>query len=544
MRYSSGLAQDVAEPPHKEIVEPVNLAHRPENSHKNCFGCGSAFHSDDPMAFGYNPTLPAMTKANIKSIKIARDNRVQEIVDKLGEDKKAYLNSIEGSRNALTSTNSALIKKEEKLKKRAKLVKMFCELCRTSLNTKETWLRPPAATKKEILDKIPPGSTIVHVFDALDFPVSADLSLLDWAEKNMCKVIWVLNKCDLFVPDKERTQGAVVKFARRELLRLSNGRIRPEDIYCVNSHWDWFLENVYEALGKDNYIVGYANVGKSTFALHLASIYRTKSSMPRSHQPWGRGSWFNPFITQHRTTFELVGNKSLTDMPSFPEFDDTNSNLEKAIAEFGSGSKAFTEYPPKVLGTYGLLRPQGMRSLTAGSRLFRSPGRYNANHVTTKRPHNVVSIGGLVALRQNTEAKMLVWGVIPDSDYRVRALSNLEKINSINASMEKVHYRWSVVRPELAATELKVIDKFRVGNEGASIVIRGVGLAHVQFHGRVPDEGIEVEVLGYPNVKVQRRGNFLWHVVPLSKLHMSKEKFDDLLRLEESRLKTEQSNNA
>jgi hypothetical protein len=454
----------------------VKPSHFMENIAQRCYGCATPFQVQDRDAPGYNPFVRIKEKP--ESIKIERDNQVSALYEGLDKDKREYLEKEAGSE--LTgggSPNSAVIKTQQKTAKKNKLSTIYCEWCRNSVNGKNTYLHPPMDSRKAILKSIPDDATIVHVFDAMDFPTSVDLELA--TSRRTGRVLWVMNRADRIVPDKERAQSRLLHYVRDELDRLA--KIPRENVFAISSNYDWFVDQLYRNLSDDNYLVGYTNVGKSTLALYMAHKYRATQY---GRKYWGMGSWANPWITQLPTSYELKGGRFLTDLPSYPE----------------PGN-----------GTYSVLKPKLIRKLTDGERVFRTPGLYNSQRVVSVNPRQVISIGGVVAL-QRDQLHLIAWSIYPDSNYKTRVLGGLDKVVDMNKSILSTQERWSMVNPEHASDQLEQVMEFRFKGEGASLAIRGIGVVHLHVSGKIPDDGILLKVYALPNVKVMRRTDVMPYI--------------------------------
>jgi ribosome biogenesis GTPase YqeH len=110
-----------------------------------------------------------------------------------------------------------------------------------------------------ILDK---QAVVVHVVDLFDFPGSVITSLHRFIGNN--PLIVVANKADIL--PKQTSMDRVKEWLRKELERL---HLKPTDICLVSSKTRFGLESVKVALekvaiGRDIYVVGVSNVGKST----------------------------------------------------------------------------------------------------------------------------------------------------------------------------------------------------------------------------------------------------------------------------------------
>ncbi len=104
---------------------------------------------------------------------------------------------------------------------------------------------------------------IVKIVDIFDFNGSWLPGLHRFVGKN--KILLVGNKVDL-LPHSVKP-NKVIQWMKREAKKLG---LHPEDVFLVSAHKGHFVRDVAEAIdeyrnGKDVYVVGCTNVGKSTF---------------------------------------------------------------------------------------------------------------------------------------------------------------------------------------------------------------------------------------------------------------------------------------
>ncbi|ANB13332.1 Gep3p [Sugiyamaella lignohabitans] len=489
-----------------------------DNIAKRCFGCGTAFHEHVPDTPGFNPfeaeKKKAQKKATITSIKVEKSRQADVLFESLDEDKKEFLLSQGTVETGMGSPQNAdphgpsvaISKAQDKAEKRSKMSKIFCKWCRDSVNGKELRLSVAVESKKQLLDQIPKEATIVHLFDAMDFPTTVDFELMNIASKRPGRILWIMNRSDLIMPDNERTQTRLLKYVREELNRIAG--VPPNNVMAISSNYNWNADEVFSQLSNDNYLVGHANTGKSTLALYLSYKFRQQGN---SRKFWGLGSWSNPFITQQSITYLLEGNKYLTDLPSYPEH--ATNNIPGGPMRKTRAGNIIESQPTATnteTGVYDYLKPNLVRKLTNGHRLLRTPGMYNCPQVVVSTlPTQLISIGGLVAVKRDSPIHLICWSIFPDSNYKTRVVSSLEKITEINQSTQKTHERWSMVNKHHSNSPLNKKMEIKFGGEGVSLAIRGVGLCHFHVYGRIPEDGVTMEVYSMDNIKIMRRDDIL-----------------------------------
>lgn len=127
-------------------------------------------------------------------------------------------------------------------------------------------------------------SLIVKIVDIFDFNGSWLPGLHRFTGKN--KVLLVGNKVDLL--PKSVKQQKVVNWMKKEAKDLG---LRPEDVYLVSAERGKNIKEVLEAIdyhrnGKNVYIVGCTNVGKSTFINRIIKeVSGEKNVITTSHFP-------------------------------------------------------------------------------------------------------------------------------------------------------------------------------------------------------------------------------------------------------------------
>lgn len=138
----------------------------------------------------------------------------------------------------------------------------------------------PYDTFEQYLDAIRPlDCVVVQLIDVFDFHGSIIPNLKERIGENK-PVILVLNKCDLL--PKHTNYQRLEQWARKELKKMNISDV--EDISCISAQRGKGIDTVLESIkkhrkGRDVYIIGTANVGKSTFVNRiLHRIWASKAS--------------------------------------------------------------------------------------------------------------------------------------------------------------------------------------------------------------------------------------------------------------------------
>lgn len=487
----------------------------------SCKSCGTPFHEDKSKPIGFPARLVAKSERK-ESIKPAKEKQIQDIVNNLDADKRAFLNVQATKRGvdpgdwAKTDPNKvAQIKAEKKEKDKADLAMRICQYCYEERGGHHAhdMARLPADMNRldELLQQIPKGATLVHVIDALDFPTTVDRRLIEYqktcSKDKSGRVIWVINKVDLIVTQLNKANKRAFPYFSQMLTNLVDSH--NQQVFVVSALTGWNLKPLYGALTEDNYFIGFTNVGKSLLAtqlekkfgdLTMVSDEKTKTvinvvksvsqgrpvaltkksadeykfgNLPVSHTPWK---------TKSVMLYPLEYAKLVIDMPSIPE-------------------------PNSV---YEILKPKMVKKLSQGRQLLKDPGRYNAARLVAK-PNQLLYIGGLVLIQHESSNPRLVtihWPIIAEVDKKVRLVSSIEKALDITRNVKGIHDDWSYTLPEYATRYDNVLE-LNFHSAGISLAIRGVGIVHIQANGKIPKEGVKLKVFALPNVRVEPRPNIM-----------------------------------
>jgi GTP-binding protein EngB required for normal cell division len=465
---------------------------------KRCLACGSPFHEGKDVN-SPGSVASAIRKGHAETTKNKENRRFDKMFGSLDDDKKEFLKkeAMEfGKKNDpdlqempeswTTETTEAISKSksQKKMEHKERDRKHVCARCISMANdqNKQIEIVQPVKDYDSMMNEmIPADSTIVNVIDAVDFPTTVDKNLKSKKARN--KVLWVVNKADLLVTQKYKASERALPYVQKELAKIVNAR--PEDVLLVSANLGWGLDRLRDALGSDNYFVGYANTGKSTLALKLAQ--RFVGEVPVTNIPQRRiGCSKFPWQTQRPFTYELEGAKIINDLPSYPE----------------EGN-----------GTHGLLKYKMLNKLVVGKVLLKDPGNYNVTRVVASHPRHVISLGGLLVIERDHN-HLISWPIAGDVATKTKKFSSLEKVVELASVTEdqmplyKQLDRFFYHKPEYANVGYTTYN-FKLFPEGLTIAVRGVGIIHLQSFGRIPHDGINVTAHALNGVKIATRGNIL-----------------------------------
>lgn len=452
----------------------------------SCKACGVPFHRDPNNQLGYPASLDA-TSERKESVKVMKEKRVEELFKNLSSEKRDFLNQSAarfGLSNAVWSTGTDSIAKleaDQKRKARAATRKSLCRYCfdeRAGLHAHELAALPNMASLDEQFAMLPERATVIHVMDGTDFPASIDPRVVEWQKKGKGKVLWVVNRADLLVTQQFKSMQRALPYMRHVLGGFVGAK--PQNIFVVSALAKWNLDHLFSAMTKDNYLIGYTNVGKSLLARSLLQKFGERLSDENKMADFSISSV--PWRTRAPMFYDLEDSKTVVDMPAIPE--------ENCV--------------------YEILKPKELKKVVKGHLLLKDPGRYNAQRVVTK-PGQLTSIGGLVLLEHESNNPGLVtisWAIVADGLKKTRVVASMDKALRIASNTVDQHVDWTFADPS-RATEYKHLMDINFKGEGVSLAIRGVGVVQVHANGKIPDDGVKLRVYGLPNVKVQCRENIL-----------------------------------
>lgn len=267
----------------------------------NCNACGIALQDRDPARTGFyiKPKTPIV-------------NRLEKL-----EDVKYLLFSQELQK----AKDSGPVGSLEELRK-AKGQCLTCKRCSDALHsnryTKDGFAR---FSFEKVLDFVPKNSNVVHVVSLPEFPFHLVKEVLEDAN---FKSSLVLTKGDQLVKDKATLQRKVGLFFK-DFLKY-HLRISMNKVIATSAVRKWNIPTVYANLSSSSYLLGNANVGKSTLINGLlqkfsggkidGNEYRSAEKEIDSSQSQLAGVLHIPNMTRNLQEFKIA-DKVVNDLPGF-----------------------------------------------------------------------------------------------------------------------------------------------------------------------------------------------------------------------------------
>lgn len=214
----------------------------------NCNSCGIKLQNDNPRAVGYyiQPKKPSINKLqtleDVKYLLFSQD--VQQVKE------QHDVGSLEELKETMKSP-------------------LICKRCNDALHKNQYNLEEFGRyTIVDILEKIPRGNNILHVAALPEFPFHFEKSLLEVPYFNTSLL---LTKGDQLVKDKSTLQSKAPVFFR-DFLKYQLDVVSNKTV-VVSGLKNWNIPSAYAVLNANSYLVGDANVGKSTLINSLIQRY-------------------------------------------------------------------------------------------------------------------------------------------------------------------------------------------------------------------------------------------------------------------------------
>ncbi|GAV50245.1 hypothetical protein ZYGR_0U01010 [Zygosaccharomyces rouxii] len=214
----------------------------------NCNSCGIKLQNENPKTIGYyiKPKKPTVNKLqsleDVKYLLFSQDlQHVKEQQD---------VGSLEELNETMESP-------------------LICKRCNDALHRNQYDLKEFGRyTITDVLEKIPRGSNILHVVPLPEFPFHFEKSLLEVPHFNTSLL---LTKGDQLAKDKNTLQRRSLVFFK-DFLKYQLGIISNKTV-AVSGLKNWNIQSAYAAMNANSYLVGDANVGKSTLINSVMQRY-------------------------------------------------------------------------------------------------------------------------------------------------------------------------------------------------------------------------------------------------------------------------------
>lgn len=467
-----------------------------EDLFDRCITCHSVLHEDqDSMVPGAKYHSHKGNRHDTAKMRTTR--RFQELFESLDEDKRNFLLQEAERFGALPdsafdegtqrvkwledeSESLSLQKKREKDERKAYLHEHLCQRCLHVKWNKPVSLRQPFANRQEYMNYlgkvVPPGSTIVHVIDAKDYPLTLDRELMEFAKLQKCRLLFVIHRSDKIHKAMDKTDRAWQYFVDDLTERV--GPIDPENIILTSVYNRVSMRELFAKLGKYNYLVGFTNAGKTRIMSTLDSVH-PGPTLWRDKQGAYKDSYSSfPWQTQALRTHEFDMSKFITDLPSAPEPD---------------------------FGGFHHIRQTRLREIDAGRPFIKKGASFNTARLVADKKSEVVSLAGIVVVErpENPKQHLISWPV-GGSMIRNKVYSSLQKVKELTSIQEN---KESTQRFVMNAESHGDYDmkEMTIGKGGLQIAIRGYGAAHFAISGPIPDEGVKVKVHFLKGIRIEER---------------------------------------
>lgn len=361
--------------------------------------------------------------------------------------------------------------------KRASINRGLCTTCREVKGGKYLPLLGDRLSDEEILKKIPRNATIVHVISGADFPASVNPNINKIA--NGRDVIYAITKADMIVTDKGKVKERVMPYIKDEMNRLFG--VDPEKVFLLSAMRTWYVNELYNALPKLFYLVGYSNVGKTKLAHAIAQKDNCKANVPIEIQQRFYGSNDIPGMTHDEIAYPLQKMR-MVDLPPVGKENDAIWNV---------------------------LKDENVLDIAKGKSFARRSICISVKRQVLSKPGWTLSLGGLVFLEtpKDSTATFIVWAPMQRYETVVQRFNTYEKAVDRAATQVGQHKDWFVTKPydkEDAPPELVPEKVMELSVKAGGIDLSVFGLGHIQIraNGSIPKEGHTLNVYALPGIKV------------------------------------------
>lgn len=432
----------------------------------HCLSCGSKFHRAQ-----YGPGFQSPTKnPNYPTLAGSKEKSFEEVLSNLSPEQKRAV-GFKDLNVPIHEVPARIIERE--YKKRSKQEREFLQ-CRWCIDAMQGREYPLLVPQVDVVGEIPNGYQIVHVIDAMDFPMTV---CKDLVLKYGPRVVFAVTRCDLLA-DHQNKLGKLKEYMMEEV--FNDMKVDPRNVHLVSAKRNWNLAKFSESLKDGNALVGKTGSGKTTLAAALSGTLLRNPA------------WELPFTTQqaneHKTKPEFRS-KLILDLPSLPE--STNDGL----------------------GIFSLLRTKHLRKVIAGQPMTKLGNKYSRPSIVAK-PGQAISIGGMVGLelpKAKPGQAIHVWPIIGGfTAIFGRKVSSIEKIHELNHSTKPEHDAWNLLKDPLDSPPLEKQLTFQVQRNqmGQSVVVRGLGMLQAKLYGTL-GEPYDINAYAMPGLELGLRTELL-----------------------------------
>ncbi|ODQ80553.1 hypothetical protein BABINDRAFT_124816 [Babjeviella inositovora NRRL Y-12698] len=324
--------------------------------------------------------------------------------------------------------------------------KLICLRCHDAVHSNKFTLEAPSPMN-EILRKIPPGSQLVHVINAFDFPHG----LYPLEDCDSCEVIYVINKTDLLFPNE--VNAATLGHAYfANVLRNAVGA-RAENVFVASAKCDWSVRRLVKRLGPVTYIVGEVNSGKSTLIKTILNLSSAEHLWGIPSKEVGPGASYFPGFTKENIKYKVHDKLTLVDVPG--------------CARAGAG-------------IYDYMQPRDIAAIGRGEKVIRK-NQYHERYETV-RGGQAYSMGGFAYV---VPPRGVIAQVVKHSAARQWVFSGMEKAKYTCAKRDRSNEKiFSVGEDSVEKLRRYVIPRF---HGSIDVVVKGVGYLTIKPTSRKTD---------------------------------------------------------
>lgn len=457
-----------------------------------CSSCGIKLQSEDESQEGYFVAPCATSSGEAPLRKKKEDEVYDKYLSHLSEEDKLLLNYEDS------------VSSYKKLKPQRQIVdpsgspKLECLRCRNvkyqskyhDKNLQETF---PIESIESILNGIPPDGQLVYVLSAQDFPMSLDDQVFKY--RPALEMKFLINKNDLLFPSLNVAQKYGLTFFRDYLWRKY--RVSPENVEVTSGLKDWNITKLVNFFGKESYLIGYVNSGKSTIIqsiLYQKSLQKLEKRMSgdkdkREMEKLEDLRINNRDMFNHKSRhvkrrrveqFKATNGPGASHMPGF-----TRGHIPYDITDNVTiyDVPGFNRHQAEDHGIYHLIDSRYLKQLSKGVHTFQK-GIYKSKYVTI-RDSQVITVGGIFLLQAPDKESKTMIQVRNCINFEPHVFSSLEKYHSVAANI--VNYPSLVNKFALRHEEIGQIayQKYIIPPFFGSIdlVIRNVGYVNLTATG-------------------------------------------------------------
>lgn len=403
-----------------------------------CYSCGIKLQEEDASKEGYYIAPKAQTSNETPTRKKKEDEVYAKYLSELSDEDKQLLNLEEGGPTSY----------KNRPKRTSTPTKFECLRCRnvkyqSKYNEKDLKETFPVESVESIINGIPPDGQLIYVLNAQDFPMSLDNQVFKYRSAQEMK--FLINKTDLLFPNVNIAGKYGLTFFRDYLWRKY--RVAPERVEITSGLKDWNVSKLTNFFGKESYLIGYVNTGKSTIIQSMLYDLNVKKLEMRKGNKHKRdmekledirinnGELFAP-RPKHQKRRQLEEYKSRngpgsSHMPGFTRGLIPYEINDKITVYDVPG---FTKYQGDGHGIFHLVDPAQIKNLTKGRNTYQR-GAYDSKYFTI-RSGQAMTLGGLFVLQAPSIESNTMIQVRNCINFDTHVFSSMDKFHSVAATID------------------------------------------------------------------------------------------------------------